>query len=319
VILLIIFKIPLAVTTVLLLCIDLGTDMFPSISFAYEDAELDIMTKRPRDRHEHLVSKKLLAFSYLQIGFLESFGAFLTYFVVMSNFGFPMPTLLGLALKPGFKHADSDVYDPYHPTFGNSNILGACIGQQDKLSDGSFSSYLPDWIFNEDIATDGRMIYVQCARNNGVLTGGVESSVSFGPCGAKEISGQTHRPVCWSIDSIKSAQTSYLFSVVLLQWGNAIANKTRRTSVYFHGTKNYFLLFGLVTETIFCLLLSYIPEINQALGTRPLDFLHFGAPALCFTCLILWYDEIRKILMGRSLKGIPDGGKPGWWYRNYGW
>lgn len=38
-----IFAIPLPITTILILLVDLGTDMYPAISFAYENAELDIM------------------------------------------------------------------------------------------------------------------------------------------------------------------------------------------------------------------------------------------------------------------------------------
>merc|ERR1712070_294264 len=42
-------RIPLGVTTIMILCIDLGTDMVPAIAFAYEHAELDIMERYPRN------------------------------------------------------------------------------------------------------------------------------------------------------------------------------------------------------------------------------------------------------------------------------
>ena len=41
----IIFQVPLPLSTVLILCIDLGCDMVPAISFAYENPELDIMER----------------------------------------------------------------------------------------------------------------------------------------------------------------------------------------------------------------------------------------------------------------------------------
>jgi len=41
-------NVPLPLSTVLILCIDLGTDMVPAISFAYENPELDIMERAPR-------------------------------------------------------------------------------------------------------------------------------------------------------------------------------------------------------------------------------------------------------------------------------
>jgi len=38
----------LPLTTVLILCIDLGTDILPGIAFAYEESEMDIMLRKPR-------------------------------------------------------------------------------------------------------------------------------------------------------------------------------------------------------------------------------------------------------------------------------
>merc|ERR1719427_2023835 len=40
---------PLPLGTVTILCIDLGTDMLPAISLAYEQAESDIMKRQPRN------------------------------------------------------------------------------------------------------------------------------------------------------------------------------------------------------------------------------------------------------------------------------
>lgn len=45
----IIFGIPLALGTVTILLIDLGTDIVPAISLAYEKAETDIMRRKPRN------------------------------------------------------------------------------------------------------------------------------------------------------------------------------------------------------------------------------------------------------------------------------
>ena len=41
----IVFLTPMPLSTVLILAIDLGTDMVPAISMAYEDAEADIMKR----------------------------------------------------------------------------------------------------------------------------------------------------------------------------------------------------------------------------------------------------------------------------------
>merc|ERR1711871_840573 len=57
----ILFDIPLPLSTVLILGIDLGTDMIPAISMAYETAEADIMKRPPRNsKVDRLVTKKLI-------------------------------------------------------------------------------------------------------------------------------------------------------------------------------------------------------------------------------------------------------------------
>lgn len=67
----IIFQVPLPLTTILILCIDLGTDMVPAIAFAYENPELDIMERYPRNaKRDSLVGRKLISYSYLQIGMI---------------------------------------------------------------------------------------------------------------------------------------------------------------------------------------------------------------------------------------------------------
>jgi len=313
-ILLIIFKFPLPVTTILLLCISVGTDMFPAISLAYEEAELDVMVRKPRDRHEHLVSKKLFAFTYCQMGIFEALGAFVTYFVIMADFGFPILSLFGLALLNGNEHKSGDVYDPYSPTYGNSNLVGQCTSTTPSIT---ASSGPIDWIFNVDDYTDLRMAYVRCNTKNGVVTGGVESLIPFGACHFQQISAITHRPICFSVESVKYAQTGYFVSIMILQIANLVANKTRRGSVYFQGLKNYYQMWGIVAEIVFALCLAYIPGFWTILGTRDVDFLHFGMPAVAFALFMFLYDEGRKYLITSAIAKGEKSGKPGWWYRNY--
>ena len=50
----------------MVLVIDLGTDIFPGISFAYENAELDIMDRVPRNaKKDRLVTRKMVINAYL--------------------------------------------------------------------------------------------------------------------------------------------------------------------------------------------------------------------------------------------------------------
>eukprot|EP00501_MAST-03F_sp_TOSAG23-6_P000068 GSMAST32.ASY1.ANO1.69.1 assembled CDS len=69
---------------------DLGTDMVPAISMAWEDPESDIMKRPPRNAEiDALVTKKLVVFSYLQIGVIQAIAGFYTWFVVMQDYGYP--------------------------------------------------------------------------------------------------------------------------------------------------------------------------------------------------------------------------------------
>ena len=72
--------IPLPLSTVLILCIDLGTDMVPAISMAWETPEADIMKRKPRDQNiDRLVTRKLICFAYLQVGIIQAMAGFYSY------------------------------------------------------------------------------------------------------------------------------------------------------------------------------------------------------------------------------------------------
>lgn len=84
-------------TTVLILCIDLGTDLLPAISLAYERSESDIMRRQPRNsRFDRLVNRRLISFSYFQIGVIQALAGFYTYLVVMADYGWHARGLVNL-------------------------------------------------------------------------------------------------------------------------------------------------------------------------------------------------------------------------------
>ena len=92
----IIADIPLPLGTVTILCIDLGTDMVPAISMAYEEAESDIMKRMPRNPFtDRLVNERLISMAYGQIGMIQASAGFFVYFVIMAENGFLPKKLLG--------------------------------------------------------------------------------------------------------------------------------------------------------------------------------------------------------------------------------
>ncbi|EFB23739.1 hypothetical protein PANDA_020289, partial [Ailuropoda melanoleuca] len=96
----IILSIPLPLGTIAILCIDLGTDMVPAISLAYESAESDIMKRAPRNpKSDNLVNHRLIGMAYGQIGMIQALAGFFTYFVILAENGFKPMDLLGIRLK----------------------------------------------------------------------------------------------------------------------------------------------------------------------------------------------------------------------------
>jgi len=93
----IVLSIPLPLGTVTILFIDLGTDLWPAISLAYEKAESDIMKRKPRDPlADRLVNERLISVSYGQIGMIQASAGFFVYFVIMAENGFRPSRLIGI-------------------------------------------------------------------------------------------------------------------------------------------------------------------------------------------------------------------------------
>ncbi|XP_074171832.1 potassium-transporting ATPase alpha chain 1 isoform X2 [Rhinolophus sinicus] len=113
-------SVPLPLGCITILFIELCTDIFPSVSLAYEKAESDIMHLRPRNpKRDRLVNEPLAAYSYFQIGAIQSFAGFADYFTAMAQEGwFP---LLCVGLRPQWEnHHLQDLQDSYGQewTFG---------------------------------------------------------------------------------------------------------------------------------------------------------------------------------------------------------
>jgi len=83
----VIFPIPLPITVVQILSIDLITDILPAIGLGNEAPERDIMHRPPRRRDERLVSFRTFVRSYGIVGPVEAALAFLVYFIVLGEGG----------------------------------------------------------------------------------------------------------------------------------------------------------------------------------------------------------------------------------------
>merc|ERR1712168_1146297 len=117
--------VPLPLGTVTILCIDLGTDMVPAISMAYEFAESDIMKRPPRNPFtDKLVNERLISMAYGQIGMIQASAGFFVYFVILCENGFWPSKLFGLR-RAWDSAAVNDLEDSYGQewTYADRKIL----------------------------------------------------------------------------------------------------------------------------------------------------------------------------------------------------
>ncbi|MBX3128042.1 MAG: cation-transporting P-type ATPase [Polyangiaceae bacterium] len=81
------FPVPLALTVVQILSIDLGTDLLPAIGLGEEPPDAETMRTPPRGRRTRLLSASLMLRSYLVLGVLEAAWAMLTFFLYLDAGG----------------------------------------------------------------------------------------------------------------------------------------------------------------------------------------------------------------------------------------
>ena len=83
----VLLPIPLPITVVQILAIDLVTDILPAIGLGNEPPESDVMHRPPRPRNERLVSYRTFVRSYGIIGPAEAALSFLAFFLVLQAGG----------------------------------------------------------------------------------------------------------------------------------------------------------------------------------------------------------------------------------------
>lgn len=90
----VLFRIPLPLTVMQILAVDLGTDLLPALALGVEPPEPGIMRQPPRPRNSPLLSRAVLARAYLWLGAIEATlglaGFFFVYWHAGWTFGTPL-------------------------------------------------------------------------------------------------------------------------------------------------------------------------------------------------------------------------------------
>ena len=305
------FQLPLPINTILVLCIDVGTDIMPNIFQSYETAEKGMLKKKPRNvKTDKLCTGRLFVYAYFFNGIIECMGCLLAYFVVMSDYGFRPVNLFFFAFDEGIRPAAQDYYNQYDPEFNgnsrafikeNKELLGLYGEAQEIYIDSNIMKV--DWDGDGMADIDLRLFYPHLPNS------------FFGPC--KHFSrGQNYDDyVCYRVEALRHAQGAYFLSVVTMQIANAFNWRTKICSVFRHKMDNYRLHIAFLFEYGLVMLIIFCPGLNTAFGTRPLRAEHFF-PCLGMFIIFFFVAETFKFLIRHSHK--PDG-SPGFFndYFNY--
>ena len=91
----VLFKIPLPLTIIQILAVDLGTDMLPALALGAEKPDPATMSRPPRPRTERLLSWGVLQRAYLFLGVLEAVAGMAAFFFVLHGGGWQFGSMPG--------------------------------------------------------------------------------------------------------------------------------------------------------------------------------------------------------------------------------
>lgn len=303
----VILQFPLPMTTILILCIDVGTDVYPNCSMAREIPEKGIMLQPPRNvRTDKLCPVKLFFVAYGIYGLLQTAGAFLVYYAVMNDYGFYPNNLFFFANKESIIPAAQDIYNPYDVYRGNSQAFIVENGDLLSIYGEGIELLLEEpkraleWATEGDISIDLRVFFYEYPDSH------------WAPCAFDSVGQNYDGPVCYRIEALRHAQGAYLLAVVIMQFANSLVYKTKIHSVFTHLFKNHYINVSYLVVSGLILLILYVPGLNTGFGIRALRIEHFSPSMGMFIVFFAWSEFMKWRV--RSEKN-PDGGKN--WFHKY--
>jgi magnesium-transporting ATPase (P-type) len=81
-------RIPLALTVMQILSIDLGTDLVPALALGAEPPEPGVMERPPRRLAEHVITRALLLRAYAWLGVIQSLAALTAFYALYWTHGY---------------------------------------------------------------------------------------------------------------------------------------------------------------------------------------------------------------------------------------
>jgi sodium/potassium-transporting ATPase subunit alpha len=107
---------------------------------------------------------------------------------------------------------------------------------------------------------------------------------------------------------LNEASSIYFVNLVVMQWFNLMAVRTRRWSIFqappaFNKrTQNLYLFPAIIFALVMAIFWLYLPQLQPVLGTTPVPVEHWFLP-FAFGLAILLLDEARKFFVRRNPEG----------------
>ena len=115
----VVMNIPLPLSVLQILAIDLGTDLIPALGLGTEAPSRIVMSAQPRSRGSHLLDRRLLMKAYLWLGLWEAIAAMSCYFYVLY--------LRGWKLESGVSGVSQEVAEQAATATFTAIILTQCV------------------------------------------------------------------------------------------------------------------------------------------------------------------------------------------------
>lgn len=191
-ILMVLLKIPLPLTILQILAIDLGTDMVPALALGTELPEPGVMERLPRKRGERLLNRRLLVRAYFFLGPIEAILGLLGFvFMYVSN-GVALSGVVKIGRRGPAFYRNNLLYKKA-TTMSLAGVVTSQVGnglacrteRESVFSIGLFSNRLLLWGILTELVLINILVYVPAMREifgNGPLAlGDWLLLITFGP------------------------------------------------------------------------------------------------------------------------------------------
>ena len=170
------------------------------------------------------------------MGEIATAGGFFTYFIVMRLYGFPPNILFGLLGQKTYYPKDNiDFNDPSQCVFDTQMTNLGCTIFPPQCNEDDFKvNEFPDWLSLNNNKLDLRPFYSKCQTQG---TDSIYVPAVIFPTGEdyvlNHISPISGYPIKYSVEALFYAQSSYFVTVVMVQWSNVFACKSRKVNLLF--------------------------------------------------------------------------------------